>query len=472
MESPGPSLPATPARESVTTLTVAPSLSAAHEEFIMMKTLKPTTQSAPANDEGNNEGYSGNHVLRGRVQLGALYWTMFLAGWNDATSGPLIPRMQLVYHASFLIVSLVFVVSAVGFILGAVLNIHWTDKLGFGRLLVLGAAFQVAAYSIQAPAPPFPLFAASFFLNGLGIAIQVCQISLYFPPNNPRIKNAQSNAYVASLRVNSEMYMGMLHASYGAGALASPLVATQFAQLDHWSFHYLASLGMAVINVIVLTLTFRFRLLDESLALIGQAPGDKSTSDRSNFRQILSLRSVHILGFFALMYVGVEVTIGGWITTYLIDVRGAGPSAGYTSSGFFGGIMVGRLALLWLNKKIGERRVLYLYVALAMGLEFIVWFVPSFVGSAVAVSLVGLFLGPMYPLMINRAGRSVPRWLLSGSIGWIAGFGQAGSAFLPFMTGAIASKTGIRTLQPLLISLMAMFPILWALVPNSPQRID
>ena len=36
-----------------------------------------------------------------------------------------------------------------------------------------------------------------------------------------------------------------------------------------------------------------------------------------------------------------------------------------------------------------------------------------------------------------------------GSIGWIAGFGQAGSALLPFMTGAIASKTGISSLQPL-----------------------
>ncbi|KAJ7778299.1 MFS general substrate transporter [Mycena metata] len=444
-------------RESVKTLGV-PSLPATNTaEFIMMKNLNPSPavgvgSASRNNDSASHNSSAGNHVLRARLQLGAIYWSMFLAGWNDGTSGPLIPRMQRVYDVSFLIVSLVFVISSVGFISGAALNMHWTDKVGFGRLLVLGAACQVAAYSIQAPAPPFPVFAASFFLNGLALSIQ----------------NAQANAYVASLRVNSEMYMGMLHASYGAGALCSPLVATRFAQLDHWSFHYLASLGIAVINIIILTLTFRFRMLDESLALIGQAPGDTSTSDRSNFRQILSLKSVHILGFFALMYVGVEVTIGGWITTYLIDVRGAGPSAGYTTSGFFAGIMVGRLALLWLNKKIGERRVLYLYVALAMGLEFIVWFVPSFIGGAVAVSLVGLFLGPMYPLIMNAVGRTVP----SGSIGWIAGLGQTGSAILPFVTGAIASKTGIRTLQPLLISLMAMFPVLWALVPNSPQRID
>ncbi len=27
----------------------------------------------------------------------------------------------------------------------------------------------------------------------------------------------------------------------------------------------------------------------------------------------------------------------GWIVTYVIDLRGGGPSAGYISSGFFGG---------------------------------------------------------------------------------------------------------------------------------------
>jgi hypothetical protein len=48
----------------------------------------------------------------------------------------------------------------------------------------------------------------------------------------------------------------------GAGALASPLVATQFAQLHHWSFHYLASLGVAISNTIVLAFVFRLKTQD------------------------------------------------------------------------------------------------------------------------------------------------------------------------------------------------------------------
>ena len=58
------------------------------------------------------------------------------------------------------------------------------------------------------------------------------------------------------------------------------------------------------------------------------------------------------MALFLFTYVGVEVTIGGWIVTFLITERGGGPSAGYISSGFFGGLTVGRVVLLPLNKKV------------------------------------------------------------------------------------------------------------------------
>lgn len=73
------------------------------------------------------------------------------------------------------------------------------------------------------------------------------------------------------------------------------------------------------------------------LTRIGRPPQVEGTSHGNHYRQILGLRVVHILAFFILAYVGVEVTIGGWIVTFVIDKRGGGASAGYLSSGFFGG---------------------------------------------------------------------------------------------------------------------------------------
>ncbi|KAF8870180.1 hypothetical protein BD779DRAFT_1681366 [Infundibulicybe gibba] len=221
------------------------------------------------------------------------------------------------------------------------------------------------------------------------------------------------------------------------GSIGSPLVATQFAQLRHWSFHYLVSVGIAVSNTAVLSAVFKFKTQDECLDKIGQSAGEKGTSEVAKFRQILNLKSVHLLAFFILVYVGVEVTIGGWIVTFLTNVRAAGH----------------RLDMSLLDssvlRQIGERRALYLYSALAIGLELVVWLVPSLIGDAVAVSIVGMLLGPIYPIIMNHSARILPRWLLTGAIGWIAGFGVTGSAVIPFMTGALSSRFGITSLQPL-----------------------
>ena len=84
-----------------------------------------------------------------------------------------------------------------------------------------------------------------------------------------------------------------------------------------------------------------------------------------------------------------------------------------------------------------------------------VWVVPSLIENAVAVAFVGLLLGPMYPILMNHTSKILPRWLLTGSIGYIAGVGQAGSAVFPFMTGALASKAGIHSLQPLCVFLFS-----------------
>ncbi|KAH9003402.1 MFS general substrate transporter [Lactarius hatsudake] len=411
---------------------------------------------------------------RAKIQFLSLCWTLFLIGWSDSSTGPLLPRIQSVYDVGFAVVSVIFIANCIGFVAGSTLNIFLNDKLGFGKTIVLGSVAQMVAFSIQASAPPFPLFAITYAINGFGASFA----------------DAQANGFVANYKDNAAAKMGFLHAAYGedililhrhhsaslgcsgVGALTAPLVATQFSQLHRWSFYYLASLGVATLNTVLLICVFKLKTQDECLAQIGQLPEEKEGVNGSKYKEMFKLKSLHLLALFILVYVGVEVTIGGWIVTYVIQVRHGGPSSGYISTGFFGGLTVGRVALLWVNKKIGERTAIYVYALLTIGLELVVWLVPSLIGGAVAVSLVGVLLGPIYPIVMNEAGRILPRWLLTGCIGWIAGFGQTGSAILPFMTGAIASRTGIKSLHPLLVSMMGLLVALWACVPKGHQRQD
>jgi len=127
---------------------------------------------------------------------------------------------------------------------------------------------QMVAFSIKASAPPFPVFVMAFAINGFGASLQ----------------DAQANGFVASYKNNAAAKMGIIHAAYGkytycahvstsgllrhgvnslgAGALVSPLIATQFAQLHRWSFHYLTSLAVAMLNTVILICVFKFKTQD------------------------------------------------------------------------------------------------------------------------------------------------------------------------------------------------------------------
>ncbi|KAI0631197.1 MFS general substrate transporter [Trametes polyzona] len=403
---------------------------------------------------------------KSQIQFATLCWSIYVAGWNDGTLGPLLPRLQEVYHVGYAVVSLIFIVNCLGFLSGATSYLYLTDRFGFGVMVVFASFVAMIGFSLEASAPPFPAFVIGYLFSGFGMSFL----------------DAGSNAFLASLSEDTSTKMGIMHAIYGVGAMCSPLVSTQFARFHRWSFVYFVHIGLTFLNAVLEILAFRFKRQDDCLLETGQPPPEKtkeSEAGMNKYKQIFRVHAVHLMAFFIFTYVGVEVTIGGWIVTYVINERHGGPNSGYISSGFFGGLTVGRVALLWLNKKatdpsvtlqIGEWRVIFLYVLICIGLELVVWLVPDLLSGAICVSFVGFFLGPIFPIVMNHAGNVLPPELISGGIGWIASFGAAGSAVFPFITGAIASRTSIASLQPLLIAMMGLLVVIWAFVPR--KRVD
>ncbi|KAF7298349.1 MFS general substrate transporter [Mycena kentingensis (nom. inval.)] len=400
-----------------------------------------------------------------RVQVSTIAWILFLLGWNDGSTGPLLLRIQESYGVGYTVLSLIFVFGCTGSFVGSVSNVVLDSKYGFGKLMLLGSFCQILGFALQAPHLPFPVFVLARTISGFGSAMQ----------------DSQSNGYVASLASNhAGTPMAIIHAAYGAGALVSPLVATQFAREEfiahnRWAYHFITTAGLTTLNTAVLAWVFKGKRQEECLAWVGQVPppkmeADPGTKKRSNFRQIMAKPAVHALAAFLLVYVGIEVTIGGWIVSFMITVRGAGPSAGYIASGFFGGLTLGRIVLLPINRLLGEYRAVFLYTILALGLQLITWLVPSIPVGATAVSLVGLFLGPLYPIAVNHAGRLFPSGdgLLTGIIGWMAGVSTAGAAGVPFITGAIAGAggKGVGVVQPVIVAMLGVMLGVWVLVPR------
>ncbi|TRM67006.1 major facilitator superfamily domain-containing protein [Schizophyllum amplum] len=384
-------------------------------------------------------------------------FVLFLQGWNDGGPGALLPTMQARYDIGFIIVSMIFVAYAAGYITGGFSNVYLSDKLGFGKTMFLGSIMQSIAYSIQAPAPVFPVFACAYFFAGFGLSLQ----------------NAGASSFVGALKSSSEAMMGICMSAYGLGAFLAPLVATQFAKLPHWSYFFLVSLGLNCTNAALVLLVFRLRTYNDIMADAGFAPPEATghANETSKYRQLMRLPTVHLTALFTFIYVGTEVTLGGWIVTFVIDERGGGSSSGYLSSGFFGGLALGRILLLWVNKWIGEKRVVMLYTLICIALQVTVWKVPSLIQNAVAVSIIGLLMGPMYPIMVSQTRKALPPWLLTGGIGWIGGIGQSGSAVLPFITGVLSSRFGISSLQPFVLSMLVVMGGTWfSIAPRATLR--
>ncbi|KAF9023653.1 MFS general substrate transporter [Hymenopellis radicata] len=416
-----------------------------------VNTVDVPTLHAPAAALSDSKSILHNHW----VHLGALCWTLFLQGWNDGTIGPLIPRIRELYHVGYMVVSLLFVVSCVGIILGAVTVVWFERRFGFGKTIIIGAFLQLSGYVVASTAPPFPVLVVGYGISGLGISILV----------------SQCNAFVGSLKRRRSLKLCLLHASYGIGAFLAPFSSTRFATVRKWSFHYIISASFAVVNIVILVVVFRLKRKEALLLEEGQDLGTAPTLDRNVYRQILGIKAVHLLTAFVLVYIGVEVTIGGWIVSFVLQERDGGPNSGYISSGFFGGLTIGRLVLIWVNSKVGEYRVIFIYGILAIILEITIWTVPSLIENAVAVSFIGIVLGPMFPLLIGHASRIIPSSIFTGCLSWITGMGAAGSTAIPFATGVLASRYGIASLQPLIVGMMSFLLLTWAFVPKD-RRTD
>ncbi len=105
-----------------------------------------------------------------------------------------------------------------------------------------------------------------------------------------------------------------------------------------------------------------------------------------------------------------------------------------------------------------------------MGLELIFWLVPQFYVSAVAVALIGFFIGPLFPAGVVAATKLLPREMHVAAIGFAAAVGGGGAALLPFAVGAIAQARGVQTLQPIVLALLVVLLAIWLSLPRIPKH--
>ncbi|KAJ5094997.1 hypothetical protein N7532_007288 [Penicillium argentinense] len=401
------------------------------------------------------------------------FWSFLVMGANDAAYGALIPYAQLesYYHLSYTIVSLVFLSPLVGYTLAAVLNHRIHTKLGQRGPALIGPVCHLLAYVINCVHPPYPVLVISFIFAGFGNGLE----------------DAAWNAWIGNMAHSNEL-LGVLHGVYGVGAVLSPLIATSMiarAEMP-WYYFYYVMIGGAFIELITCGACFWkstgavFRR-----ATIEPAGEENNGGLRKALFSYPSARVTWLCSLFLLGYVGVEVALGGWIVTFMIRVRhGEAFASGLTATGFWLGITVGRVVLGFVTSRIGEKLAVAVdtptypvadrtnelrpqtYIVFSIAFGLILWLVPQFYASAIAVSFQGFFLGPLFPGVVVMITKLLPRHLHVSSIGFAAAFGGSGAAILPFAVGALAQAKGVRVLQPFIIGLSGAIFLAWVALPR------
>ena len=261
--------------------------------------------------------------------------------------------------------------------------------------------------------------------------------------------------------------LGFLHGFYGLGGVLAPIAATSMiakAGLQWYTFYYMM-IGLGALELLLAVLAF----WTETGTKYRQQNARANTEDQGGrTREALCNRIVWICAVFLLIYVGIEVALGGWTVTYMIRIRHAPPfPAGMSVTGFWLGITAGRVVLGFVTGWIGERLAVLIYLSFSVCFHLIFWLVPNFIASTVGVSLEGFFLGPMFPVAVVAATKLLPKHLHVGGIGFAAALGASGACVLPFAVGAIAQAKGVQVLMPIVLVMLVVDVAVWALLPGA-----
>lgn len=214
-----------------------------------------------------------------------------------------------------------------------------------------------------------------------------------------------------------------------------------------------------------------FRTADGAAHRAANELNSPETSDEkisSSTAETLRNAVTWVLALLLFIYTGVEIGVGGWLPTFMINVRhGSNFDSGMAVVGYWLGLTVGRLVLGLITGRIGEREAVSIYLVLAMALELCFWLIPSFVSSAIFAAWLGFFLGPIFPAAVVVATKILPQRLHVSAIGFAAAAGSGGGSVLPLVIGAISEAKGVWVLQPILLAFIVVTLALWLVLSGA-----
>ncbi len=361
------------------------------------------------------------------ILLALIYLAFISLGLPDSILGVTWPAMQLDWGLRLDAVGLVSMFITGSTIISSLLSGRITKKLGTGKVVLFSCIMTGLALLGMSFVPSY------FWLILLAIPLGFGAGSV----------DAALNGYVA--QHFKAHHMNWLHSFWGVGATIGPLIiAGVLTNGGMWRGGYriisLIQLSLAALLLISLPIWSKHHKIS-NLDIETHCDKEKNHIKKSIFK----IKGVSLALATFLFYCAVEVSIGLWGSSFLVNTKGLSiETAASWIAMYYGGITIGRFISGFISFKLSNTQMIRAGIIISFVSALLLLLPLPKEMLFISFMLIGLGLAPIFPSMLHETPRRFGENRAQEIIGFQVAFAYIGSTFLPPLFGVLANITTIK----------------------------
>lgn len=359
-----------------------------------------------------------------------LLWPQYLGfitiGLVSSIIGPMLTAIRLDIRMDYGQAGLILSGQFLGMLPTVLISGYLADKYGKKSFLICGSIFLVAGLTGSMLSTGYITLLVWTIISGIGYGAYEVGINALCSDVNDSNKGSA---------------MSFLHFFFGLGAILGPVLVTLCLKLiNNWRFVYgITAIFPIIVAIMLLPLT------------IGKNPENSTVRDLP-YKSML----IWVSGILCFIYVGIEVSISGWLPAYWSSVSPHSLiPASLTATIFWITLTAGRLLCGRIVDRLGFSKFLF-FACLAILILTLGWIViPWKTWILFTAFLLGFFLSGIFPTVMASATSGYPH--ISGKISaFITLFASLGGSLIPSAIGKSADWAGISKFPLFICGLAVM----------------
>lgn len=307
---------------------------------------------------------------------------------------------------------------SVGILAGSLVFGPVVDRYGFKGLLIACTTLVLIGLEALAFAPDFDLLRAAVLVIGFGGGVI----------------NGGTNALVSDISAGERSAgLSLLGVFFGIGAFGVPFVLGFLLETVSYAI-LTAGVGLPILAAIVYFATVRF-----------PTPKQPQGFPIAKSAELVRDPALLLLGAMLFLQSGIEITTGGWTTTFFQEELAAeAGAASFALSLFWVGLTLARLVLGRVLRVMDSARVLRMCIGIAIVGSVVMIASTAPWAAYLGIFLTGVGLAAGFPVGLGYAGDLYPR--MSGTaFSILFVMALTGGSLLPYAAGLLGSAFGLRS---------------------------